>query len=87
MISARAKDRPSLIHGGAIGYARKKETLSVTLGRLLQPKNKPRQPPLTITVAEINRITKRVIAVGDRLLDILEAIKDRCSTGGKRTYR
>jgi hypothetical protein len=42
----------------------------VTLDRLLQPTNEPSRSRLAITVAEINRITERVIAVGRRLLDI-----------------
>jgi hypothetical protein len=73
-ISAYADTRHDFVHGSVISHFVEQGAITVTLGRLLQPSRRPRRKPVTVTPPEINAISDRIDALGDRLLDLAEAL-------------
>lgn len=76
-IEELAETRHDYIHGARIGHAVRNSKLSVTLGRMLQPKSRPRRMPIKVTAAEIEKTTDRLYAIGGELLDVLDGLLGR----------
>jgi hypothetical protein len=71
-IEGLANTRHDYVHGARIGHSFKRSALSVKLGRLLQPRSKPRKKPVRVTTAEIEVNTDQLYFIGGKLLDLLE---------------
>jgi hypothetical protein len=73
-IEALADTRHDYVHGSIIGQIATRSELTVTLARLLQPRNRPRRKPAKITAAQIHGTTNRLHEIGGQLVDLVEAI-------------
>jgi hypothetical protein len=73
-IEKLADTRHDYIHGGRIGHSVERHTLSMTLGRLLQPRWQDHRPPVRVTAADVEKVTDRLYEIGGELLDLLETL-------------
>jgi hypothetical protein len=73
-IEALADTRHDYIHGSVIGQIDTRSELTVTLARLLQPRNRPRRKPAKITAAQIHSTADRLHEIGGELLDLVEEV-------------
>jgi hypothetical protein len=73
-IERLAPMRHDYAHGAMLNFTLQNSALSVTLGRLLQPRFKPRRPTIRVTAAEIEKISDQIDAVADQMLNELESM-------------
>ena len=71
-----SETRHDYVHGAAMEYDVEQFTLSVKMGRLLQPLKKPRRKLIKVTASQIRQISDRLHEIGGELLD-LAAVIDR----------
>ncbi|MGA3302794.1 MAG: hypothetical protein ABSC72_05840 [Methylovirgula sp.] len=73
-IEAMADERHDYIHGASVQMFEAERPFSVSLGRLLQPRNRPRRRPVKVTAADLNKAANRARSIGDRTLDLAESV-------------
>jgi hypothetical protein len=73
-IERLSSTRHDFIHGSRLGHSVKRSVLSFKLGRLLQPPDKPRRRPVTVTADEVEKTTDQLYELGGKMLDVLEAL-------------
>jgi hypothetical protein len=73
-IETLSDTRHDYVHGSIIGQVSARSELTVTLARLLQPRNRPRRKPAKITAAQIHHTADRLHEIGRELLDLVEAV-------------
>jgi len=66
--------RHDYVQGARIKLSFERSELSVTLGRLLQPRSQLRKNPVRVTATEIEKVTDQLDALGGELLDALETL-------------
>lgn len=73
-VEALSETRHDYIHGSVMEHVVTRSTLTVALGRLLQPSHKPRRPLMRVTAAQISTTADRLREIGDALLDLGDAL-------------
>jgi hypothetical protein len=73
-IEQLADTRHDYVHGARIKLSFERSVLSITLGRLLQPRSQSRRRPVQVTAAEIEKVSDRLYELGGELLDVLESL-------------
>jgi hypothetical protein len=73
-IEKLADTRHDYVHGSRIRHSVERHTLSMTLGRLLQPRWQKRRMPVRVTAADVEKVTDRLYEIAGELLDLLEAL-------------
>jgi hypothetical protein len=64
--------RHDVIHGAGMVEEEDGESLVIALGRMLQPRNKPRRNLVRITSEQIDGMTEEVFDIWGKLLDFAE---------------
>jgi len=70
-IGSLADTRHDYVHGAVVGHSLERSAIRVTMGRMLQPVNRPRRKTVKVTAAEIARTADHIYNLGGRLLDLV----------------
>jgi hypothetical protein len=71
-IEALADTRHDFVHGTALQHRIGKESVTVLMGRWLQPE--PRRDPVKVTTKQINETADKIGGLSSRMDDLLEAL-------------
>jgi hypothetical protein len=73
-IDALVATRHDYVHNAALQHRIGKESITVWMGRWLQPENKPRRDPVTVTTKQMDETADKIVGLGTRMDDLIEAL-------------
>ena len=73
-IKALVETRHDFVHSAALQYRIGKVSVTVLMGRWLQPDNKPRRDPVRVTTKQINETADKIGRLSTRMDDLLGAL-------------
>jgi hypothetical protein len=74
-IDALSEQRHRYVHDALVDHTETARPLVVTLYGLLQPPDRPRRKPVKVTAKDIRDAIPSVKSIGDRALDLAEAVQ------------